>query len=258
MIDQTLANLGFSPKECAIYLALLQHGKMTPAELAKLTRISRPTVYSVAKELIKKGVLLEDLGEKSRMLIAKQPDDLVVLTNREQKELEEKKRAVDRAIQELKTVAQSNKYAIPKIVFIPEEEVNDYFYKQTAKWHQSIMADDGCWWGFQDHTLVEEYKDYIDWHWTKISPPKMVLRLLSNESKIEDKMKTNPYPNRHIRFWQSQGEFTASTWVCGDYVIMAVTNQHPHYLVEIHDATFAANLRLVFKGIWASLDKQNS
>ena len=34
---------------------------------------------------------------------------------------------------------------------------------------------------------------------------------------------------------------------------MIITNQQPHYLVEIHDTALAHNLREVFKGIWNTL-----
>lgn len=253
MLNQLLEKLGFSLKEAEVYLALLKHGKMSPAEVARLTKISRPTVYSVSKELVRKGVLQEDLGGTSLLLIAKQPEDFMVVVNREQKRLDERKKLVEQTITELAKVAQSTKYAIPKIVFIGEDEFHDYFFKQTPKWHKSIMERDGCWWGFQDHTFVEEYKDYIDWHWQRATPKGLVLRLLSNQSRVEEEMKQNPYPNRNIRFWEPGDQFTASTWICGDFVIMAVTKTHPHYLIEIHDAMMAQNLRQLFKGIWASI-----
>lgn len=258
MLEQTLSQLGFGTKERMIYLALLQHGKMTPADISKLTRISRPTVYSVTQELVKKGLLHEDLGGKSRLFFARAPEDLIILTNREQKALEEKKQLVQRAITELKSVAQSDKYDVPKIVFIPEEGFRDYFFKRTADWHKSIMERDGSWWGFQDHTFAEKYKDYIDWHWAKAAPSTLTLHLLSNDSQIEKTIQRSSNQRRHVRYLKPGGnEFTASTWICGDYVIMAVTNVHPHYLVEIHDQTLAHNLRLVFQTLWANLESRN-
>ncbi len=253
MLHQNLGKLGFTNKETEVYLALLTHGKMTPAEVAKLTRISRPTVYSVAKELVKKGVVLEDLGGSSRSLVAKQPEDLAVLVNREQKALDIKKATVKTAIEELSRVAQSVKYDIPKIVFIPEEEIDAYLRKQTAIWNDSIHETDGVYWGFQDPTLVESYQDWIDWYWQR-SLKLPVLNLLSNISNAEQRMHTKGYKNRNIRFWNGADAFTATTWVMGNYVVMIVTSQRPHYLIEIHDAMMAQNLRQLFKGIWKSLD----
>lgn len=253
MSKQTLGKLGFSNKESEVYLALLQHGTMTPAEIAKLTRISRPTVYSVSKELVKKGVILEDLGGSSRSLIAKQPEDLAILVNREQKALDTKKATVNQAIAELQKIAQSSKYSIPKIVFIPEEEIESYLYKQAPIWNSSIKETKTMYWGFQDPNLVEHYQGWIDWYWQQPNPP--VLQLLSNESNIEENMRTRGYTNRHIRFWSGASTFTATTWVMGNYIAMINTQHHPFSLIEIHDAMMADNLRQLFSGIWNSLNK---
>lgn len=249
MLDHLLAKLGFSDKEATVYLALLQYGKMTPAELAKTTRISRPTVYSVAKELVKKGVLLEDLGGTTLLLVAKKPEDFMVVVNREQKKLDERKQLVEQTISELQKVAQSTKYAIPKIVFIPEEELGAYLYKQTMVWNKSMLDTDGIYWGFQDHTLVDSYQDWIDWYWQQ-PQPLPTLQLLSNTSETEVRMQSRGYSKRNIRFWNGAGAFSATTWVMGNYVVMIITNQQPHYLIEVHDAMMAQNLRQLFKGIW--------
>lgn len=254
MLRAHLSSLGFTEKEAELYLALLRHGKMSPPELSKITRIRRPTIYSIAKELVKKGVLFEDLGSRTLLLVAKKPEDFITVINREQKKLDEKKRLVEETIAELKKVAHHEKYSVPKIVFIPEEEFRDYIFTRAPAWHESILSRDNIFWGFQDHTFAEQYKEYIDWYWQKSAPEKLSLRLLSNESHIEELLKNSPYSRRHIRYWKPGDEFSASTWVCGDYVVMLYTKSRPHYLVEIHDRMFAENLRLVFKGIWEMLE----
>lgn len=253
MSKQALGKLGFSDKESDVYLALLQYGTMTPAEIAKLTRISRPTVYSVSKELVKKGVVTEDLGGSSRSLTAKRPEDLAILVNREQKALDAKKATVNQAIAELQKIAQSSKYSIPKIVFIPEEEIEACLYKQTPIWNASIKETKTFYWGFQDPSLVEHYQEWIDWYWQQANPP--ILKLLSNESSIEETIKTRSYANRQIKFWDGASTFTTTTWVMGDYIAMINTQHHPFSLIEIHDAMMAENLRQLFSGIWNSLSK---
>ncbi len=252
MSKVALGKLGFSDKESEVYLALLQHGTMTPAEIAKLTRISRPTVYSVSKELVKKGVILEDLGGSSRSLIAKQPEDLAILVNREQKALDLKKATVNQAIGELQKIAQSSKYSIPKIAFIPEEDIENYLYKQTPTWNASMKEAQVSCWGFQDPGLVEHYQAWIDWCPQQQDAP--LVNLLSNESDIEQTIQTRGYTNRHIRFWSGASSFTATTWVMGNYIAMINTKHHPFSLIEIHDAMMAENLRQLFSGIWKTLE----
>jgi sugar-specific transcriptional regulator TrmB len=78
MENELLNRLGFSDKEITVYTAILRYGKISPASLAKLTKLNRTTVYSVAKELIKQGVIAEDLGGPSLLLVAKSPQALEI------------------------------------------------------------------------------------------------------------------------------------------------------------------------------------
>ena len=83
MLQQLLKQLEFSEKESQVYLAVLAQGKILPVDVAKITNINRATVYSVAKELIKKGVIAEDLGGKARYLVALPPKDLDKLATKQ-------------------------------------------------------------------------------------------------------------------------------------------------------------------------------
>ncbi|MES2953301.1 MAG: helix-turn-helix domain-containing protein [Patescibacteria group bacterium] len=250
MIEKLLEELGFDEKEIRVYLAVLQKGKTTPAAIARLTGINRSTVYSVAKELLEKGVIQEDLAGPQAYLIALPPQDLANLGKREERKLTEKKALIAEAIKELEVFSKNTPYSIPKISFIYEEDIEAFLYKQTAEWNRSIMATDGTWWGYQDPTFVKYYEKWIDWYWKESCPPDLVLKLLSSEHEIEGKMAKKEYDRRLIRFWKKGKDVTATTWITGDYMIMVVTRQKPHYLVQIHDATLAHNMREILKGIW--------
>lgn len=249
MLNETLAQLGFGEKEIRIYAAVLQYGKIRPANLAELVGLNRSTVYSVAKELAGKGVIAQDLAGKGLYLVAKPVSELAVLARKEEMELQQKRELIAVAVKELESLPkQKAAYAAPKIVFIAERELEAHLYRQTALWAESIRQGDGIWWGFQDHTFVEHYETWIDWSWESGVQTGVSLKLLSNKEEKQVKHKT--FKRRVVRFWKESQNFTASTWVCGDYVIMLITRQRPHYLVEILDATMAHNLREVFKGIW--------
>lgn len=250
MIHQLLQQLGLGEKEIAIYLAILQHGKTTPVEIARATKINRSTVYNIASTLAEIGIISEDLGGKTKYLVARPPKDLGSIINKEKKKLEEKQKLVDQAVQELQAFTRDTKYSIPKIVFISEEDLEDYLYKQTPIWNDSILQKDktATWWGFQDRYFVSHYEAWIDWYWEVSAPKEISLKLLSNESAEE--IKDKKFAKRKIKFFKASEDFTGTIWVNGDYVIMIVCNKRPHYLVEIHDEVLAHNLREVFKGVW--------
>ena len=248
MINETLKQLGFSDKESEVFMTVIKHGKIIPADVAKITGISRPTVYSVIKTLIKKGAVLEDVGTKNLYVMAKPLSALPDLLDGEKNKLKEKENLIKTAIAELSPLTARVTYSIPKIRFIEEGDVRDYLYKQIVTWNDSAKIIDGIWWGFQDHTFAEVFKEWINHIWKNVHPDGHV-KLLSNQSNIEKLLK-GKYKGREIKYWDKAKDFTASTWVVGEYLIMIVTRQKPFYLVEIRDAVLAHNMCEVFKNIW--------
>ena len=254
MIKDILEQLGFNKKEISVYLNVLEQGKITPGNLARLTGINRTTVYAIAKELVEKGVIIEDLGGKQSHLVALPPTDLKSLAQKEERDLQNKKVLIGQAINELENYTKNTKYSVPKISFVYEEDLENYLYKQAPVWSDSIMKADGVWWGYQDPSFVGQHQKWIDWFWKECAPKNLVLKLLTNHSKFEQQMAARNYSRRIIKFWnKNSNNFTATTWVNGDYMVMIVTNQRPYYLVQIHDMILAHNMREMFKGIWEDI-----
>ncbi len=250
MIDVLLADLGFTKKETELYLMILQQGKISVTELASLTKINRTTVYGLLKNLIDRKVIREDVTSSKRYVLARPPEDLYQLIEKEKENLNKKEHSIRKVVSELETIAKNVRYSVPKIVFVDEDEIGAYLQSESPKWVASVRATDNVWWGFQDHTFVEEYKDWIDWYWTNPDYKTVPLRLLTNQSEIERKMVQHDYVNRVVKFWKQQDEIKSTLWVNGEYMVMIVTETKPHYLVEIHDVRLSANLRAMFRELW--------
>lgn len=254
MLENNLKNLGLTEKETVVYLEVLKAGRTSPMQVSRLTKINRTTVYSVAKELVKKGFILEDLAGQASSLVAIPPQDLKFLIQKEEKQLEQKKQAIGQMIDELQNFTKNTKYPIPKITFIQEQDLMDYLYKRSDEWHASIMKYDGILWGFQDHTFAEHYEKWIDWEWRIGGPKNLRLRLFSNKSGIEEKNREKEYSNRRqVKYWSGKQNFTGTVWVHGDYLLLVQTRARPHYLVEIYDELLAKNMREFFNGVWDKL-----
>lgn len=244
-----LQKLGLDAHEVAVYATVVKQGKTTPALIARLTKINRPTVYNVCKKLVTRGLLIEDLGDKTLKLVPTPPQELKGVLKRDEEELRRRAKLVEELANELSLAKSSASYPVPKIRFIEQERLNDYLYSQTPAWDASIGRFDNIWWGFQDHTFVEQYREWIEWYWAQ-SHQKIELFMLSNSAPIEETMKQKQITRRHIKPWTKSVSFSATTWVLGDYLVMIVTDKEPHYLVEIHDARMAHNFRELFKNIW--------
>ena len=258
MLEQTLKDLGFGEKEIAIYLCILEHGKLSAAAVARITKINRTTVYSVSKELVAKGVIAEDQGGVNRYYTALPVEDLREIYLKEEATLKVKKAAIEAAITELAAVPKSKHYSVPKIRFIDERHLDDFLYKQLPVWIESAKGakdpTDKNWWGFQDTSFIDSHAEWFKFHWT-IFPPDYGTRLFTNKKPSEEKFAEHigDTERRQVKYWKKSEDFTATHAVLGDYVLFCVTNAHPYYLVEIHDAVMAENLRQMFKGMWEEI-----
>lgn len=69
----SLQGLGFSALECKIYLTLLDHGTMSPYQIAKKIDISRSSIYNALEHMAEKG-MVEVVPEDTVMYIAQEPE----------------------------------------------------------------------------------------------------------------------------------------------------------------------------------------
>jgi sugar-specific transcriptional regulator TrmB len=252
MLDKILEDLELGPKERSIYKVILEYGKIAPHLISRLTQINRTTVYSVAKELKQKGLVVDDLGGKTIYYLPTKESDIDKVIANESRKIEEKKNSLKDLQEILKGIPGSKTYSVPKIRFITEEDLEEYLYSATKKWSESIEKYDNTIWGFQGPSLAEKYENWIDWFWENV-PNHIELKLLTNESDIEKKMEAKIYKNvRKMKFFNSD-EFTSSQLIHGDFVIFFMTQQKPFYAIEINDSVIAHNLRTLFKKIWETV-----
>jgi sugar-specific transcriptional regulator TrmB len=256
MVQETLQKLGFNEKEAEIYLEILKLGRATPARIAQNTGINRTTVYSSYKSLLQKKVIVEDIGHKFTYLVALPPENLEALLEKQKRQLREDEQLVKQAMAELSELPKNTQYSVPKIRFVEEQDLEDFFYKRSDEWNKNVKQHDSTWWGFQDHTLIEHYKKWVDDYWHKMPSTKGILeKVISNRSDVEEEMAKKNLNQREIAFWKT-ASFSSSFWVGGDYIIMVYTQNRPFYLIEIHNPVMAENLRQLFKNLWQELKKE--
>lgn len=79
--ENTLASIGFTGQEAALYRALLEHGDLNGYEAAKETGISRSNAYHTLASLVDKGFADRVEGDSTRYA-ALPPNDLAALLRR--------------------------------------------------------------------------------------------------------------------------------------------------------------------------------
>ncbi|MFZ2886462.1 MAG: helix-turn-helix domain-containing protein [Minisyncoccia bacterium] len=250
MNDKTLTALGMNAGEIKIYKALFKLREATPPQLAKATSIRRTTVYSIIQGLAEKGFVIENPTRRPRTFTIAQSTDIDAVLKKDREQLVLREKVLRQFASELSRAAADDSYPVPQVRFIEEKKLEKFLNDQAA-WNESLRQTDNTWWGFQDHTYVEQFPHVIDRYW-KRAPKETILKLLTNQTLLESEKKLKwKYPRRQIKFWKGGRHFLSSIWIVGEYVMMVNTRRHPYYLVEIRDATLANDLREVFKNLWA-------
>ncbi len=251
MYKQLLKELGLGEKEVLVFEAILRAGSITAAEVASLTGIKRTTVYAVGKDLVRFGLVGEDIAAKKHTYVRLSPESLRAFLSPYERELRQKEAQVERLITELGQELKNAEIIVPKVQFIHQDQLENYLKVRTPVWNDSIHETNTEYVGFLDYTFTEIYHEWIGWYWKQASTKKVNLRLLTNESDFEKNvMKTKFDARRNIHFWHGVDEITYNTWINGDYTILINTRKRPFYLIEIHDENFARSQRQVFEAVW--------
>jgi predicted DNA-binding transcriptional regulator len=250
-MQEKLEKMGLNKTESSIYLVLIEYSKLTPARISKITGINRTTIYAALSELVKKGLILEDLTGKIKYFVVLSPENLLNYTKRQKQEILQKEKIAQELVLELELLPKSKNFSIPKIQFVEGKDIKDFLYEKTPVWEQSMIdVGEKTLWGFQDHTFVEneDYRDWIFWYWKRVDEG-FNLKMFTNQSDIEEEMKGKKLTNRMLKFWNGD-DITSTQWILGEYIISIVTRGKLHYLVQIRDVVLAESMKNFVKHSW--------
>src|SRR2546428_2411092 len=101
-----LVELGLSPTEAQIYLALVQNASISASALAGATGLSRSRVYQTLCSLTDKGLVESGAGYGSKFAVVPPAQALPALVRREEESLAERKNVANRLGQRLAALAE--------------------------------------------------------------------------------------------------------------------------------------------------------
>lgn len=134
---QRLEELGLSPHETAIYLALLSHGEMPASVLAKHVSLQRTTAYAILKTMIAKGYASSTLKRRHQLFRAEPPralahayehrlrsftEGLPLLESLEKKIRPERRRAIYRNIKRTQAILSNHSAGVSSSLLLDHWE----------------------------------------------------------------------------------------------------------------------------------------
>lgn len=111
-----LVQLGLSPTEAQVYLALLQNASLGAGALAAATGISRTTVYQMLCSLTDKGLVESGIGHGSKFTVVAPAQALPALVAREREALSQREGLADRLGERFDAVASPSETAPDELI----------------------------------------------------------------------------------------------------------------------------------------------
>jgi len=248
-----LRTIGFHEGEVKVYLALAELGKSTASLLAKRIDIPRTTAYSILDKLSLRGVVSEEHKGATTFFAANPPKALLRVIQDEKEKLLEKENITRQLVSLIEPYFKSKNFSVPKLQFFEGKEgVNSLLYEYAPIWKGEVLKHDGVWWGYQDHTFVESYRKWLEYYWEELKEPGEKIQLFSNIAEVEVKLK-GEVSGREIRPLPKGTDFASTVWVLGEYIVLIMSRQKPHYAYQLRDPIFSQNLRSIFQMLWGAL-----
>jgi HTH-type transcriptional regulator, sugar sensing transcriptional regulator len=146
MVLKKLLKAGLSEKEAKIYIALLELGEATIAEITKKAQIKRSTVYDMLELLKEKRLVSQTHRKKRPIYYSENPQKII-------EDLEEKKRGMEEAIPELVSIMNLLDKK-PKIRYFEGIDAVKEIFEDTLKYSDSEIL---TWFPKPYLNLGEEY-----------------------------------------------------------------------------------------------------
>ncbi|MEK7642224.1 MAG: helix-turn-helix domain-containing protein [Patescibacteria group bacterium] len=108
MLEKYLQDIGLGDKEATIYLSLLSVEHASVLDLAKKTKIKRPTVYVILESLAKKGLVSETTVGKKTHYYAEPPERLETFVEKRKLALEESQKTLKDIIPQIKSIQRES------------------------------------------------------------------------------------------------------------------------------------------------------
>jgi sugar-specific transcriptional regulator TrmB len=232
--------LGIEPRQAKVYLAVLELGPATIAQIAKKSGIKRTTIYEFIHDMVDKGLLNTSSIGKRTLYVAISPDELDHLVER-QKEI----------ISQMKPELQ---LLLSKAPQKPKVRYYEGVVGVKKVYEEMLHAKnkDIYWFGTVKDIMDSLGKEYLN-SWVNRRIKK---GYISHTIRIRDKEANNEFSatgkkvGRNVRFFPVIVKESFSQIFIVDQKIMIVSTQAEGYCLVIESAELAQTIKYFWQVIW--------
>jgi sugar-specific transcriptional regulator TrmB len=239
-LGERLARLGLAGKRGDVYLSLLQTGAATATQVARSTRIKRPTVYDILTELSRMNLVAEGTVGKRRVFTAESPQRLREFHERQQQHL-------DSALPELQALFDQGPHR-PRVRFYEGVEGIRFVSEDIL----TVQSKEYFWFGSMLEIVAVTGREYQeDWVRRRIAKG-----IWSNAIRVREKepaydfLKSGERNLRRLRFLPRPiVEDVAGLYIYDNKIAVTSALKESYGLI-IESRELAALLRGLWRTLW--------
>lgn len=237
-LEKDLEQYGFDDKKAKVYLATLELGTGKAHEIAKNTKIERPTVYEVLNKLIQDGLVSMYEKRGIKHFVAEDPAKI-------QKQLQQKERSFSELMPELLSLFNILK-AKPKIRYYEGIDGIKTILQDTLtpknKKLRGILS------------VVDLFKipgqEFMDSYVAKRIEEKIQLRVIRSRQKdVPEYWPTSTQALRELRYTPAQMVFSMTMYVY-DNKVGLISSRKENFGMMIESEEFSENIGNLFEALW--------
>jgi len=246
-VEKALLQLGFTEKEIATYVVLLEIGAGSVQQISRATEINRVSVYAAIDELKQKGLVVESRKGKKKLFVAESPDLIAVLLDeKKRKLLKEEKNLQNMVLPILKAinVRQENK---PQIKFFEGREgITRVFDEYILKNSRDVIN----YGSYETATQVVSFKEEMG-YFQDIAKKKTFYRMILEDTPLNRKFAQAGRGVAHAKFLPAGTKIFSDIVVSGPVVALISYEKGNATLIE--DGSIAQAIKIVLDFMWERL-----
>ena len=248
-ITQILQDIGLSPKESAIYIALLKLGTAKAAHIADAASLQRTTAYDILRTLVRKGLATKFTRGAASFYSADDPRALLRYIDHEQQRqetlIEQKKSTIEAMMPELISITK-DRSALPKIKFFEGENGMYEALEDTLKTRGEILAYADI--GSIYEAAPQFFPDYLKRRVQKRIPARAIA---PDTPRWRETFKRSAAEMRTVKFLPIGENFTPEINIYNNTMLMISWKEK--IAVSIESKDLIVQQRVIYNQLWERL-----
>lgn len=234
MDTKLLEEIGLTPKEVDVYLALMQSKSSSIFNLMNRAKVSRKSIYEILQKLLDKGLVSYTIQDNKKIFEAVSPERLVEI-------VKEKEANIQSMLPELMKRYQKNEKDVKVEVFLGTEGMktaSNYVLKEKKNFY--VLANEG--------KIFDFLKYYMPQFQKKAKMFGIRGDVIYSESARDKKLLT-PVEN-NIRFVPDKYSSPMSITIYGDNVNILIYSENNPIAIHLKSKDIAQSFMHYFNLMW--------